>query len=353
MKRAVLLLALSVLIHPTFGQAIVDLSRNVYSFTGEPAGRPDADLDLLEESEINAIANLCIAGATHSQLAQLGFTDLDDRLQQMIRTNLVHEKNGLFLLTFAVFHGKNRDQLQSIVDKRPREVAPDLAKMLDEIYVAVPKNREMAFHLLWSRVMDQMWYEVWKNEKRPGKGPPFTVWAIFPESPYSVGTASYDGVLGGGSNAKTWSHRTICGGFHAGDHQEELLAGGWGARVDPKSVVDLQALGLFDQDGRFTGFAYHAEDEVGRLVSRLKSEYASLVSDAYDYDSLSKQWGVSADVLWVVIQHETAYAILCEFVESGRLLAPGVLEGRGDRKNCKQVISLKLVNPPSIPPEAK
>lgn len=353
MRLLTLILCSSLLLPSCFSQTLVDLSRNVYMFSGERTAKPQADLGLLEDSEINAIANACIPGATQSQLERLNLPDLNTRLDRMLHGSLIVKTNELFTLSFSVIQGESRDQLNTVVEEKAIKLTPAVAAMLNQIYAAVPADHDVAFHLLWSRVMDRMWYPAWRTEKRSGNGPPFVTWAIFPESPYTVGTSSYDGVLGGGSNSKTWSHLSICSDFHPGDHQKELLAGAWGNTVDPTSVSDLQRMGLFDHKGRFTGFAYHANDSIDELLTQLTGRYASLVVDAFDYDALSKRWQVSADELWIVLQHETAYAILRNLADDGRLRMPAALRGSGDPRECRNVISLRLVARPSTPSQAR
>lgn len=337
----------SFLVVPSFSQTPIDLSRNVYTFTGEPTSAPKVDFSLLEEPKINVIANECIHGATRDQLNHLNFENLDTLLQRMVSGNLIANKNGILYLTFPVILGETRLQLDALVDKKAAALVPQVEVILDQIYTAVPNNRGIAFHLLWSRVMDRMWYETWKMEGRPGKGPPFVNWAIFPESAFTVGTSSWDGAIGGGSNAVTWSHRSICSSFHLGSHQQELLSGGWGYSVDPATVGDLQPLGIFDPKGDFTGFAYHDDDSLGLQLKRQVREYATLVKNSYDYEALSKKWGIPVDALWTVIHHETAYAILRKLSASGKLTVPQPLLGLGDRTECRAVLSVRLVDPPS------
>lgn len=153
-------------------------------------------------------------------------------------------------------------------------------------------------------------------------------------------------MIGGGSNAKSWSHQSICGSFHPSEFQSEILIGAWGNRVSGANLEVLQRVGIFDEAGTFTGFAYHRGDSLDKLLDQLTDEYAAIVANAYDYVRLSKQYRIPVPELWLAIQHETAYAILTELARSGKLVVPEPLMGKGDTRLCRSVISIRLVNPP-------
>lgn len=348
MRRLVLVIGFVLGALPALGQsAVIDLLRNVSTFTGEPSGRPEANLELLQSSGNNLIANACIEGASVTQLEKLKIPDLKQRLQVLTEGHVLKLAEGIYTLSFPVISGHVRVELGRIAHKKAASLAPAVAVMLGQLRDAVPANQAVVFHLLWSRVMDRMWYRTWKLEGRPGTGPPFVRWVIYPEDRFAFGTASYDGVLGGGSNAISWNRKSICGGFHPGSYQEELLRGAWGERVSVSEIKPLQSLGLFNSNGTFEGFAYHANGALDRLLTELTNRYAKLVSNAYDYRTLSKKWGIPVNELWIAMQHETAYAILGDLVESGKLTIPAPLRGIGDRSECRQIISLRLVNPPA------
>jgi len=328
------------------GQREINLGQNLYAFSGEPNARQQVDDGLLFDPENNRIANACLNGASHGELTRLNIPDLDSRLQKMQTGNLLSTQQEVYVLTIPVIAGKNRLELSHEVSRAAKRMAPGVAIMLDQIRAAIPGDQEMAFHLLWSRAMDRMWYRTWQREGRPGKGPPFARWIIFPAHPFMVGTVSYDGVIGGGSNAKSWSHQSICGSFHPSEFQSDILKGAWGQRVSVANLKALQSVGIFDKAGTFTGFAYHRGDALDTLLDRLTDDYAAVVTNAYDYDRLSKEYRIPVAELWLAIQHETAYAILAELVTSGKLAEPEPLKGTGDTRLCRSVISVRLANPP-------
>ena len=346
MLRLVLLIGFVLVAVPALGQSVViDLLQNVNTFTGEPGGRPQANLELLQSSENNLIANACIEGASLRRLEKLEIPDLKQRLQVLTDGHVLTLAEGIYTLSFPVISGQARVEFEGVVHEKAATLAPSVGVMIGQIRDALPANQDVVFHLLWSRVMDRMWYRTWQLEGRPGTGPPFVRWVIYPEDRFAFGTASYGGVLGGGSNAISWDRKSICGGFHPGSYQEVLLRGAWGEKVRVSGLKTLQSFGLFNSNGTFEGFAYHANGPLDRLLTELTDRYAKLVSNAYDYGTLSKKWRIPVNNLWIAMQHETAYAILGDLVESRKLTIPAPLRGKGDRNECRQIISLRLVTP--------
>lgn len=331
---------------PAHSQPVIDLLQYISTFSGEPTGKPDTDLNLLQDSVNNRIANACIHPASLRQLEKLNLPDLKPRLLVMTRGNVLVQRDGTYTLSFPVIAGHVRAALERTVHEEAAHLAPSVALMLDQVRTAVPGDEGISFHLLWSRVMDRIWYRTWQMENRPGKGPPFVQWVLYPESRFHFGTVSYDGVLGGGSNAISWDRESICGAFYPGRYQEELLRAEWGGAASGTVVEVLQPLGLLNPDGRFTGFAYHADGPLDELLTKLTNRYAELVTNAYDYEALSKRWGIPVDELWLVMLHETAYAIFGDLVQSGKLTIPAPLRGVGDESACRQTISFRLVHPP-------
>ena len=219
-------------------------------------------------------------------------------------------------------------------------LAPDVARIADELRRAVPTHPEMVFHLLWSRVMDEMWCTTWRMEGRPNC-PPRTDWVIYPHSRFEVGTNYWEA-----DYAITWNRRAECPMNDAVSHARLLLLkAAWGQAAAGPALPALRSVGLLNDVGRFRGFAYHAHGSLDTLVDRLTREYAAMVTRAYDYDSLSRKLGIPVDQLWVVLLHETAYAVFENLAASGSLAPPAVLMGKGDLHDCRTLVSFRLDKP--------
>jgi hypothetical protein len=243
MCKSLLLFAVLAFGPASFGQSEIDLYGNFYTFSGEPNPRQDVDTELLNDAHNNTIANSCIDGASISKLELLHIPDLKARLEKLRAANLIVKRGGRYFLSIPVIAGNNRREISRIVNERARQLTPSVALMLTQIKEAVPGDQEIAFHLLWSRVMDKMWYRTWRLEGRRGKGPPFVRWIIYQAHPFSFGTVCYDGAIGGGSNCRSWSRGSICGIYHPAEYQAEILAGAWGERLPPSKIQALESVG--------------------------------------------------------------------------------------------------------------
>lgn len=322
------------------GRPDIDLYKNISSFSGERGNYAFPNLDLLEDSANNKIGNACLAGATRSQLRKLGISDLDARIQKLLAGSVLVLRNDKYFLGIPAIIGGVRTELATIVDKKAHLIAPQVASILNRILEATPGNGDMAFHLLWSRVMDEMWYQTWQLDARPGKGPPLVDWIIYPEHPQSFGTNSWNQDI-----AITWSQHTSCRTLTVQDSRLVLMKTAWGQTIDINRNRELQGLGLLDHEGHFRGFAIHSGDPIDKLLKQLTAEYAHLVASAYDYEELTKRWHVPSDQLWVILMHETAYSVFEDLIGQGKLKIPGVLTGSGNLLECRSAVSLLLERP--------
>jgi hypothetical protein len=302
-------------------------------------------MPLLRDSVNNAIATACIGGATHDDLAKVGLDDLDQRLKNLVAGNILVLRGGRYFIAFPVVTGETREKLTAEVDAVAREITPQVVPLLDQIRVAVPDRPDMVFHLLWSRVMDRFWWRAWQRAFHHGT-PPTTEWRIYPSHPFMVGTNSYDYGVNGDSFSVTWNSETNCNTRLVLASQLELDRGGWGLPVASTHNEDLKQLGLFDADMKFEGFAYHHGDRLDKLFKRLSDKYADLVASAYNYEQLGKSFNVPPDELFVIIQHETAYAILENLNHAGKLELPAVLSNPAELRSCRSLVSVMLAKHP-------
>jgi len=341
MSASMALLLLGLLIHlPVTEQPVIDLSKHISSFSGYSEGDSFPDLDLLEDSANNKIGNACLTGATPNDLQNLGIPDIDARLQKLLAAHVLVVKDNKYFLGIPVIIGDSRAELAAIVDKKAHAISPRVASMLSRIREASAGNDAIVFHLLWSRVMDEVWDQVWKLEGRQGKGSPAVDWLIYPSHPKAFGTNYWSQDV-----AVTWSDYTSCDSHIVLDSRLLLLKAAWGQKINTGNTSELQNVGLLDGAGHFRGFALHLGDPTDKALEQLRIEYAQLIAGAYDYQQLSSKWHVPSDQLWVILLHETAYSVFADLSAEGKLDIPSVLTGRGDLHDCRNAISLLLEKP--------
>src|SRR5579864_3344313 len=319
----------------------IDIYNEASSFSGECAeGGHCADIGLLSDSVNNRIANACISGCSRSELTKLGISDLDNRLQKLVDANTLIVKDGKYRLGFPALTGKARNEVAVIVNRAADRIAPRVSVMVDQIRAAVPRHEDIVFHLLWSRVMDEVWCQAWQLEHRTGNCPPGVEWLVYPQHKFYVGTNYW-----GKDVAVTWSRHSLCSSEIVLDSRLPLRKAAWGQKYTDDNIPALQRLGLLDDRAQFQGFAYHVDDPLDKLLNQLTKDYAALVAGAYDYSRFSRSLGISSEELFVILLHETAYALFENLSRSGKLPLPSVLNGVGETIGCRSVSSFLLNQP--------
>jgi tetratricopeptide (TPR) repeat protein len=329
----------------------LDLYSQALGFGGGISNRRQPQIDLFRDATNNTIGKTCIYGASKSNLKNLDIKDLEQRLTQLINGNAIVMKEGKYFLSFPVIVKKQREMLERVVTEKALALSSRIEVMLQKIQKEVKGRPDVLFHLLWSRVMDEVWDKAWKASFANQQGPPNVIWVIYPGHPFMAGT-NYNSALGNGSLAITWSQHCD---FHIPlieDARLELHQGAWKQKVSLDHAQLLQELGLFDTEMKLGVFTYHQGDRYDRLFEELISEYDSIVANIYDYNRLSQSFNIPPDELFIILLHETAYAIFENLSLSGKLRFPAILRGQGEKKESVQLVSVMLVNPPQADDEA-
>jgi len=242
-----------------------------------------------------------------------------------------------------VISGERRRALESLVDARVALVVPRVAAMLDRLAQAAGGRRDVLFHLVWSRVMDTFWWPAWQATHPGKKGwTPRVAWAIRPPHPYQVGT-NYHNLPETGEVAITWARGASAHIKPIMDSRADLARIAWGmAPADPASAGILFRAGCLDPSGKVRALVYRNGDAVDKLTRKLAQEYAASVATLYDYDALAPQFGVAPGQFFVIVHHETAYAIYGALIAQGRLPFPSSLTHPADPGTCAQLVSLQL-----------
>jgi hypothetical protein len=320
------------------------------TFSGSGQERSLPDMRLFRDATNNSIGLACMRHAPISELRKLALQDLDQRLAALSKGNVIALGGGSCSLTFPVIVGAQREQLQSFVLPVAAKLAPQVAQMAVHIRAAVPDHPEMVFHLLWSRVIDDVWDKVWKASFSV-PGPPDSTWVVYPEQRFAVGT-NYNGVPGNGSAALTWSPNFRQHIRPATGSLIDAYRLAWGKEVGGDDLTHLQELGFVDPSHKLKVFVFHAGDSTEKLLKEFTAEYATALAGAYDYPAAGKKFGVPPDEMFLVLLHETAYAVFDDLSRSGRVQIPQVLKGSGEMHDAVQLVSLAISEPPAADDDA-
>jgi hypothetical protein len=321
---------------------LIDFGREVRYFGGAPAGFPWPDHQLLQDPVNNHILNMALGGVTLAALDKAGIPDADARLAVLVKGQCLARDGDAYRVSFPVISGEARDAVRALVDSASARVVGPIAAMAARLAEAVPGRRDAQFHLLWSRAMDKFWWPAWHAVYSTGKAAPAAAWVLRPDHPYQVGT-NYHDLPGNGEIAVTWSNA-------ASGHIAPIMAAradltrlAWGLPpLMPAHADGLRASGCLDQVGRVRPVVLHEGDAVDKLTARIAKDYAVVVAKLYDYDAMAKRFHVAPGQMFVILQHETAYAIFDTLIAQRLLVFPSALRGDRDDDACAQLVSLRL-----------
>jgi len=329
----------------------LDLYDAASHFSGGARTQRLPRMRLLRDSTNHRIASLCLRGASLEDLERLGASDLDERLRGLSEGNVISVVEGTCRLAFPAFIDADRQMLSEIVDAKAAELTPLVETLVARLEDELGGRQDMLFHVLWSRVIDEIWAEA-HELAFPNEVLPAVVWIVHPEHPYAVGT-NYETTPGHGILAMTWSNHF---NEHLSDFHEasyELHQAAWGQEIeDPQVRSELAGYGLLDAEGGSRLFTFAPGERLDSVPDELINEYASAASKAYDWEALGRRFGMHPGDAFVVVLHETAYAVFEDLHRAGKLDVPEVLLRGGDKREAVRLVSVALGEPPGPLDEA-
>lgn len=355
MKNCIIFLLISFLLLMNCGKKIenneLDLYKNVSHFTGGISKGPVPKTRLLKDASNNRIANMCITGALLEELKKLNIQDLEQRLDVLIKGHVLNLVDSRYILSFSAIVGEKREALADIVNDASEELSLLVESMIMQLRKQLENRQDILFHILWSRVIDEVWYKAWKLTF-PDEELPNVRWVIYPKHSFSVGTNYYS--LPGHSNiALTWSDNCMdhLDFFH--EFRFEVHQAAWKKEIkDQKAKEKMRKFGAFDASYQFTIFSYNSGDSLDQTLDNMISEYASKVTNIFDYKKFGQKFNIHYGDIFVIILHETAYAIFENLYKSGKLNMPDSLHNEEVKRDYSQLISVKLGEPPRLSDEA-
>ena len=325
---------------------LIDFRHEVRYFTGAPSIYPWPDYRLLQDEINNRILNAALSGATQAEFERAGITEAASRLDALVRGQCLHVEGGVYRISFPVIYGEARQSIRAIVDAAAASAVPSAAEMVASLERAAPGRRDVLFHLLWSRSMDQFWWSAWTivhgKSKNAKDGIPAVAYVLSPDHSRQVGT-NYNDLPGDGQIAVTWSNKAQSHVKPIGNLRIGLTQMAWGLPpTAPEAVKALRAAGCLNEAGHLKPFVIHNGDHVDKLTREIARQYATLVANLYDYDALASRFRIAPGQMFVILQHETAFAIYDLLIARGDLAFPDALEREGNPEACAQLVSLRL-----------
>ena len=323
----------------------LDLREAAASFSGGYDRSRLPRLRLLQDSVNHVIARSCVAGASLRELERLGLADLRARLDTLAAGRVIRLRDERCEPGFPVFLGRRRRALTREADAAAGRLAPFVESLAVRVDSLAGGRRDVAFHLLWSRVMDVAWDAAWRRAF-PRESLPMVRWIVVPERRLAVGTNSYQ-VVGDGSLAVTWAPRFAEHLEPVADLELELTKLGWNHPVpDDSARATLTRFGLLDSLGASRLFAYPGNGALDSALTELVLAYAERAATAADWVEAGRRLETDPRDLFVILLHEIAYGVYERLADAGRLDVPRVLTEGLPRDHAASLVSLALGRPP-------
>jgi tetratricopeptide (TPR) repeat protein len=312
---------------------------SVRFYSGTTPLRPTPDTTVLQNRENAALLLACQSGATVRQLHRRGITNVEAGLDALEKARIILRRNDRCFPAFPVVIGKDYEKARTIARAASSRVMRETAKAVAELSQSV-RNDAILFHLLWSRVLDQSWEELWAKALPGTPGPTETTWIIYPTHAYSVGT-NFNNLPGDGDIAVSWSPKGFEHVRAAMLLRYDIALAAWKLDLPSSAVAGLRDIGFVDNSGAFMGFGYHAGDRLDVLLGQLRRDYATAVTGALNLKSASRLLQISESDALIILVHEVAYCLLEALDRSGILRYPEALR-YGKENGGRALVSARL-----------
>jgi tetratricopeptide (TPR) repeat protein len=348
--------ALAVLVIAGCGARPDELQQlDLYDAAGFFSGGRDREryprMSLVRDTTNNRIAARCLAGASLAELEELGIDDLGERMTALEEGKILNLGGESCEIAFPAFVGSERESLAEIADSAALELSPLVGELVGRLSVELGDRQDMLFHVLWSRVIDEIWTEAWRPSS-PGEEVPTVAWVVYPEHAFAVGT-NYASMPGGGGVAMTWSRNFTDHLSAFPEASYELFKTAWGEPFEDAEVrAELETYGVFDASGDPRLFSFHRDERLDNVLDGMVKEYAEAVAQTFDWEEIAARLDIHPGDAYIVVLHEVAYAVFERLYRVHALEIPSLLLDGTDRTQAVRLVSLWLDEPPGPMDEA-
>jgi hypothetical protein len=321
--------------------AQTDYWADLVYFSGCPVNHIPKGIGIPDRSpEARAVMNAIIGGATYSDLKVKLSDSLDAILGRLEKGNVIRRQNEKIQVLFPILTGEKREKLNELVKSKIRERAPSIDSLIAPLRKELKDNPHLVFHFLWSRVIDNCWWELYNREFHTKKGPPSIAWIIYPPHPFQCGT-NYDQTSNNSQIAISWSYN-IFDEFFTLPPTAAFYSLAKHDSLKDKDREFFMKYGLMGPDNTSLLFTYPAGCRLDLLCDSLNSAYAAKIRGMFDYRSLGEEYGIPASELFIIVVHEVAYNIFQVLSEEKKDLFIPILLESNPLKNFSWLCSFRM-----------
>jgi hypothetical protein len=314
---------------------------NVGTINRIPKGITIPDKNIQARIVLNAI----IGGSSYNDLKQQYPDSLDIILTSLIASKVISRDNDYFEVLFPVLIGEKRDLLKILIHEKISEAAVSIDSLINMLKKGLNNNPEMIFHFLWSRIIDDCWWNLYNLEFKTDKGPPSIAFIIYPSHPFLCGT-NFDNTPDNSQIAISWSYDLI-NEFFSLPSTSSFYDLAMNRSVTEKDHVFFLKHGLIDSNNVSKLFTYYEGGKLDLLCDSLKKLYIDRIYGLFDYQELSEEFQIPSEELFVLMFHEIAYEIF-EILNERRIsISIPILKENNLSLNLSYLVSIRITSPKS------
>jgi hypothetical protein len=321
--------------------AQIDYWANLVYFSGCPINHIPKGITIPDnEKRAREIINAILAGAATDQLKKQFPDSLEVELSKLLQGNVIKTKHGRFEATFPVLIGENRKKLMDIVHQKVLSLDISMDSLIAPLALALKDHPQMIFHFLWSRIMDDCWWNLYKSEFNTDQGPPSIAFIVYPPHPMQCGTNS-DYSSDNSQFAFSWSY-DLFNEFFTIPPTSSFYNLAINKPIPENDRVFFLKHELLDSNNVSNIFSYHENDSLDNLCNELKVRYINRIKGVFDYQKLSKEFFIPADELFLVVAHEFAYEIFKALNDKKTSVYIPILKENNSKPDFSFLVSWRL-----------
>ncbi|MCE1164770.1 MAG: hypothetical protein LWX07_05125 [Bacteroidetes bacterium] len=314
---------------------------NLVYFSGCPVNHIPKGITIPDKDRTcREIINAIISGATDTVLNEQFHDSLSGKIYKLLNGGVIKRSAGRYAVTFPVLTGEDRIKLKSVIHAGINEIYPRVDSMITPLKKILGVRSGMTFHFLWSRVIDDCWWDLYNSEFKTREGPPSIAFIVSPPHPLQCGT-NFDNTKDDGQIAISWSYN-LFDDFFSLPPTSSFYSLAMNMPLPEKDKEFFLTYGLLDSSNKAKIFTYKEDGKLDKLCGDLKKTYVRIINGIFNYKKLSSEFHIPADELFVVMSHEIAYEIF-ELIgkKNTELYIPILLE-KNPGLSFENLVSIRL-----------
>ena len=327
------------------GFAQVDYWANlVYFSSGCPINHIPKGITIPDkDKQARLIMNAILAGASEEQLNKQFPDSLETELSKLIKGNVIKRNHNHFEVTFPVLMGENRKKMMDIVHQKVLSINISIDSLIAPLTVALKDRPQLVFHFLWSRIIDDCWWNLYDSEFKTNQNPPSIAFIVYPPHPMQCGT-NYDNFSDNSQLAFSWSYNLLDESFTI-PPSSSFYNLALNKPIPDNDRIFFHKYGLTDSNYISKIYCYYKSGSLDNLCNELKIKYVKLIKGLFDYQKLSNEFLIPADELFLVVSHEIAYEIFKMLKEKKTSIYIPIIKENNPKLDFSFLVSWKLSNP--------